>query len=97
MTEMPDLGPLPPGDARRIVLHVLAHGHLSFSKHALKEMENDELHSTDCMNVLRGGVYEPPELIDGTWRYRVSTGRICVVIAIPAQDRVRVVTSWRRE
>jgi len=95
MAEVPDLGPLSPGDVRAIVLGVLQYGQVSFSRHAREEMENDDLHTTDCVNVLRGGVYEPPELIGGTWRYRVSTQRICVVIAIPAQDRVRVVTAWR--
>lgn len=83
--------------AKQLVRLVLEQGTLSFSAHAIAEMEKDALASTDCVNVLRGGVYEPPELIGDTWRYRVTTPRICVVIAIPSTDRVRVVTAWRRK
>ena len=97
MPEMPDLGQLTPVQARDIVRRALEHGTVSFSSHARDEMAKDGLQSTDCLNVLRGGVYESPELINGTWRYRVSTRRICVVVAIPTEDRVRVVTAWRVE
>ena len=95
MPQPQDVGPLEPAQAKQLVRHVVQHESVSFSKHALKEMAKDDMHSADCLNVLRGGVYEAPELIDGTWRYRVSTRQICVVISIPDQDRVRVVTAWR--
>lgn len=97
MTDPRDLGPLPPQRAKEIVLLVLEHGLLGFSGHAKEEMANDDLSSADCINVLRGGVYEPPELEKGTWRYRVSTSRMCFVIAIPSEDKVRVVTAWRKQ
>lgn len=96
MSHRPDLGPLPPHRARQLVRRVLEQGVVSFSGHASAEMEKDDLATADCINVLRGGVYEPPELEKGTWRYRVTTARICVVIAILTEDRVQVVTAWRK-
>ncbi|MHB1095602.1 MAG: DUF4258 domain-containing protein [Gemmatimonadaceae bacterium] len=97
MEENPDLGPLTPIQARDTVRRILEHGTTSFSSHAREEMANDDLQVGDCLNVLRGGAFEPPELINGTWRYRVSTNRICVVVVIPRDDRVRVVTVWRKK
>ena len=97
MSEDHDLGPLKPIEARDAVRRILEHGTTSFSSHARVEMENDDLQAGDCLNVLRGGLFEPPELINGTWRYRVSTNRICVVVVIPAMDRLRVVTAWRKK
>jgi hypothetical protein len=90
------LGPLSPTRARQLVLRVLESGHLRFSAHATQEMANDDLSTADCVNVLRGGVFEPPELERGTWRYRVSTRRMCFVISMASEDEVRVVTAWRK-
>jgi hypothetical protein len=45
--------------------------------------------------VLCGGVVQPPELERGTWRYRVLTNRICVVVAFRSDDELVVVTAWR--
>ena len=87
--------PQKPAEVRRIIRRILESGLVSYSGHALSEMKNDGLETTDCVNVLRGGVVEPPDLHKGTWRYRVSTGRMCFVITLPDPDTVRVVTAWR--
>lgn len=87
--------PANPARARQIVHKVLETGVVSFSRHAREEMGKDALEAADCVNVLRGGNFQPPELISGTWRYRVVTRQICVVIAIPDNETVRVVTAWR--
>ncbi len=68
---------------------------MSFSKHALEEMANDDLTTVDCINVLRGGVVEPPEFERGSWRYRVRTARICVVVVFRSETALAVVTAWR--
>lgn len=49
----------------------------------------------DVVNILRGGVVEQPELVNGTWRYRVRTQRMTVVIAFRSDAEIRVVTAWR--
>ena len=87
--------PLDPTRAKQLIQRLIASGEVSFSKHALEEMAKDHLTTVDCTNVLRGGVVEPPELERGTWRYRVRTNRIYVVVAFRSETRLVVVTSWR--
>jgi len=50
------------------------------------------------MNVLRmGRLFEPCEMSNGTWRYRIHTDRFCVVVAIRSEDSLVVVTTWRKK
>lgn len=91
----PALEPLKPPDAKQLAREIVENGVVEFSGHANKEMANDDLHTTDCLNLLRAGIYSPPELINGEWRYRVATQRICVVFAFVSETRMRVVTAWR--
>jgi len=91
----PALEPLKPPDAKKLAREIVNKGTVEFSGHALEEMANDELQTTDCLNILRAGIYEPPEHINGELRYRVGTQRICVVITFVSDTRLRVVTAWR--
>lgn len=87
--------PLKPDDARRLIREILTGGTLAFSSHALDELVKDGLTTVDCVNVLRAGVVEAPEPIDGTWRYRVRTNTICVVVAFRSETRLKAITAWR--
>jgi hypothetical protein len=87
--------PLDPARARQLIRRILQTGTVAFSRHALQEMANDHITTVECTNVLRGGVVEPPELVSGTWRYRVRTARIYVVVAFRSEARLVVVTAWR--
>lgn len=89
------LGPLEAATAKRLIRHILEAGTVTPSQHALEEMAKDDLTLVDCVNALRGGVVEPPELEKGTWRYRVKTNRICVVVAFRSDQELRIVTAWR--
>ena len=89
--------PLDPAVARRLIHDILVSGTVSFSGHALEEMAKDDLTTVDCTNVLRGGVVEPGDLEKGSWRYRVRTARICVVVAFRSEQRLAVVTAWREK
>ncbi len=93
----PKLAPLKPPDAKELAHEVLVSGVVEISGHASKEMMNDELDLADCVNLLRAGVFEPPELIKGEWRYRVMSQSICVVFTFVSDTRLRVVTAWRIE
>jgi hypothetical protein len=55
----------------------------------------DDLSNVDVTNVLRGGVVEPPEFENGSWRYRVRTLKIAVIVAFRTESELRVVTAWR--
>jgi hypothetical protein len=66
-----------------------------WTDHARDEMERDQLHIPDCVNVLRGGVVDEGEYEKGAWRYHVRTQRICVIVELPAVDELVIVTAWR--
>ena len=72
MAAAPDPEPLTTGAAKKAIRAALQSGKIEFSGHAQREMKNDDLQTTDCVNVLRGGVVEPPELADGTFRRHAS-------------------------
>jgi hypothetical protein len=70
------------------------------SRHAQDEMRADNLATGDVLCVLRGGeITEPAELENGSWRYRVHTRRLCVVVAFERDENdelLVVVTVWRK-
>ena len=89
--------PLDQSKARRLIREILLKGSVTFSGHSQAELAKDDLSSVDAVNVLRGGIVDPPELQSGTWRYRVRTDRIAVVIAFRSESELVVVTAWRNK
>jgi len=89
--------PLDSGACRKLIQEILASGEVSFSGHALDEMAKDNLTTFDCVNVLRGGVVEPGEFEKGSWRFRVRTSRMTIVVAFRSERRLVVVTAWREK
>ena len=90
--------PLGPVEAKALIRSILTVGSVMWSRHALDEMARDEhgeITRVDVVNILRGGVVEPGELERGSWRYRVHTIRIWVVIAFNSETELVVVTAWR--
>jgi Domain of unknown function (DUF4258) len=87
--------PYSPGEAKRLIGRILEAGDVRFSQHALDEMAKDALDTVDCTNVLRGGVVEPGEWENRSWRYHVRTARMCVVVAFRSTTALVVVTAWR--
>jgi hypothetical protein len=87
--------PLEPSVARRLIRSILAVGSVRFSRHALEEMAKDALAEVDIVNVLRGGVVDPGELENGSWRYRARTQPIAVIASFRSETSLVVVTAWR--
>ena len=87
--------PLAPDAAKRLIRDILKNGRFIYSKHAKEEMLDDDLTTVDCENVLRGGVVRPGEYENGTWRYRVETSKITVVVAFRSEQELAIVTAWR--
>ena len=89
--------PLSPPEARRLIREILENGEVIFTRHARNEMANDDLDANDCLNVLRGGVEDQPELQgqSNSWRYRVHTPKIWVVVAFASETKLFVITAWR--
>lgn len=88
--------PFSPAEAKRILLTILQEGTVSFSRHARQEMAKDALTAVEVVQVLRSGVVEAPEWEHGSWRYRVWTGRVTVVVVFRNAHALVVVTAWRR-
>lgn len=81
--------------ARKLLRQILASGPVRFSAHAKQEMSDDDLTTADAANALRAGVVEPSEYANGSWRHRVKTNRICVVVVLISASEAVVVTAWR--
>ncbi len=93
----PALKSLKPPEAKALAREIVENGTVAFSGHAQEEMAKDELQTTDCLNLIRAGTYELAEYINGEWRYRVRTPRICVVVMFASETRLQVVTAWRNK
>ena len=87
--------PLDPLKAKQLIRRILAGGGVNFAPHAAKEMSVDGLIESDVISVLRGGLVAFPEFENGSWRYRVRTNKIYVVVAFRSESELRIVTVWR--
>ena len=87
--------PVAPDMARKVLRQILQSGLFTYDRHAKDEMLADDLTTIDCENVLRGGVVRPGEFERGSWRYRVETGRITVVVVFRSEHELVVKTAWR--
>jgi len=71
---------------------------ISYTKHAFEQMSEDDLKTGDILNVLKAGkIYNDPEFENGSYRYRVETRNIVVVIAFRKRNYVVVITTWRKK
>ena len=61
----------------------------------MMEMAKNDLTTIDVTNMLRGGVVDAAEFENGSWRYRVRTSKMAVVVAFRSESELRVVTAWR--
>lgn len=55
----------------------------------------DDLTTVDCENILHGGVVRPAEFGKPSWRYRVETQRMAIVVAFRSSEELVVITAWR--
>jgi hypothetical protein len=87
--------PLTPMDFKGLIRDIVQSGSVTFSGHAQAELAKDDLETTDVLNMLAGGIVEPGEFENGSWRYRIRTARMCVVVAFRSESELRIVTAWR--
>lgn len=87
--------PLDPVRAKTPIRQVVETGELTFSSHAEEELLKDRLTMADVVHVLRAGVAEPAEWINGQWRYRMRTQKLYVVVRFRSETALRVITAWR--
>ena len=67
-----------------------------FSKHCRIQMKSRDLRVGDIINVLGAGkILNDPEYEKASWRYKVQTQKISVVIALRSPNHIIIVTAWR--
>jgi hypothetical protein len=85
-------------EAKKLIQAICREGIIVSSRHAQEELAKDDLTTVDVMNVLRAGrILEEPEQINGTWRYRVHTDQMAVVVAFMSESKLKIVTAWRKK
>lgn len=88
--------------ARKLVTEI-ANKHpanIQFSRHALQELENDDLVVSDILNVIKSPdakIIGEGEYEKSSYRYRLETNRIMVVISFDTLTSFVVVTVWRKK
>ena len=89
--------PLDPPVARQLIRTLIEVGKVTFSAHATARMVECDMSLVDCHNVLRGGrvMGDLTAFERGTWRYRVETSRMAVVVAFEGEQLLRIVTAFR--
>jgi hypothetical protein len=86
--------------ARKLIAEIAGSysSNINFSKHALTELMKDGLTTVDALNVLKSSdskIHDEGELKDGSYRYRLQTNFITVVVAFwPNGKGLNVVTAW---
>src|SRR6267142_4493672 len=71
-----------PPQVKALLIEILETGRVEISPHAWKEMADDQMTVQDVHQVLRGGVAEPGEQRQDSWRYRVRQGHRYVVVTV---------------
>ena len=89
--------PLDAVRARQLIRRILKDGIYSFTRHAEQRMQELGLTQVDCVNALRGGFVrdEYTTFENNSWRYRVETPAIGVVVAFRTENNLVVVTVVR--
>lgn len=87
--------------ARKLISEIVHRhpAHVRFSRHALEEMRKDNLTTVDILNVIKSPsakVLHEGELENGTYRYRLETENITVVVSFDSETSLVVVTAWRK-
>lgn len=90
--------PLRPSDAKKLIRSILKAGIVTYAQpHALERMRERQMDMLDCTNILRGGKINEGEYENGSWRYKVETGKMSVVVTFLAEDELMIVTAWREK
>jgi hypothetical protein len=89
--------PLELQTAKKVIRYIAENGTVHFTRHARDELAKDSRSTQDCLNAMRGGKVLSAEWENGAWRYRVDTGRVCVIVELESGDSLFVITAWRTE
>lgn len=87
-------------EARKLVSKIMTlySGNIYFSRHAMQELSYDDLSTVDTLNLLKSSdsrIHDEGELINGSFRYRLETSNILLVVAFQEDGKgLTVITAW---
>lgn len=87
--------PLTPAEAKALIRQIVANGTVAYSTHCKDQMRARNVTMLDVQNVLLGGIVDPAENENGSWRYRVRTMKFIVVVAFRSETSIVLVTTMR--
>lgn len=87
--------PLDPARAKLLIRSIRESGDIALSGEARKRMLERGVSAIEIDHALRAGVVDPGEYANGSWRYRISSHQICVVVSFDSAVELIVVTTWR--
>ncbi len=95
---------IPKDQAGHIFHDAFISGIVSYTNHALKEMEEDGIDAVDLSNLaMNGAVYDPPEphIQTGNNIYRMESKCLGIIAAFQILDvksnSIRIVTTFRKD
>lgn len=88
-------------EARKLVGKIMSaeQHNVVVSGHARDELLKDNLTTGDAINILTSPdakIHDEGEMEKGTYRYRLETDKICLVVAFESATKLIVVTGWRK-
>src|SRR5437660_2878454 len=90
--------PMKPAAAKALIRAILDSGTVDLGlPHAQQRLSERRMDAVDVENVLRAGDVEPGRKLRGTWRYRVTTNHMVVVVRFRSSKRLVVITAWRKQ
>lgn len=89
--------PIKPKEAKERIMKTLTEGRVVYSRpHGIQRLNERKLSMVDCVNVLRGGIVNEAHREGSSWRYKVSTQNIEVIIKFLPYNRLMIITAWRK-
>lgn len=87
--------------ARKLVTEITNRfpANIRYSKHALEELKKDDLTVADVLNIIKSSdarIINEPDFEKGSYRYRLETKRIVVVVSFDSSTSFAVITAWRK-
>ena len=86
-------------EARKLISKIVNQhqARIRFSHHAIRELGNDNLTTVDALNILKSPdskIYQDGEFENGSYRYRIETTNIVIVVAFSIDGSgINVVTA----
>lgn len=86
--------PLNNHDARKLIRQIVQGGTVIFTVHAQTRMKERDIPESSVLHALKAGWVDGCDFECGSWRYRVMTVQITVVVAFDDETKAIVITTW---